>query len=179
MKTGEKIKLKMKEKGVKSNAALYHEIKDLFGPEAITASTLYRIINNQSKHPRLKHVSQIATVLNCVTSEFYQEKSKEIKGVYKYNDLAKMVNLSDDLSIQPRQILLKMGGKTHKEQEKVNVLRWVYVYNGEMILHLLKNTGEEKIDLKTSQHYNFDASIPHYYECRARTGCLFIRVNCP
>jgi len=180
MKTGDKIKLKMKERGFKTNADFYRAMKIAFEDEVITAPTLYRIINNRTKQPRLKHVSQIATVLKCVTSEFYQEKSKEIRGVYKYNELAKMVNLNDELSTQPKQILLKLGGKTLVEQEKASISRWIFVYKGEMILHLLKNTGEEKIALSSSQHCAFDASIPHYYEGTAQTGgCRILRIDNP
>ncbi len=179
MKLSEKIQRKMKERGIGSIAQLHRAILELYENEAITRPNLYRIINGHTRHPRLKNISQIATILDCPISEFYEARSKFEPAVYPYNSLAKLVRLNDDLTIKPKKILLKMDGKTTVEQEKEGVLQWIYVYKGEIVLHLLKQTGPEKINLSNAQHHVFDPSIPHYFETRAKTGGRFIIVNEP
>ncbi len=179
MKTSEKIQQRMRERGIETIAQLHREIQNLYEGEAITRPNLYRIMNNLTKQPRLKNISQIATILHCPISEFYEGKSQESKGVYRYNDLAQLVNLNDDIPIKPKKILLKMGGKTSIIQEKDDLYTWVLVYLGEVVLHLMKQTGEEKIRLSTAQHHCFDGSIPHFYESHARRGGRLVSVTFP
>jgi len=179
MKINQKIQQRMKEMGIESIAQLHREIQNLYEGVAITRPNLYRIMNNLTKQPRLKLISQIATILECPISDFYEGKPQESRNVYHYNDLAQLVNLNYDLPIKPQKILLKMGGKTNIIQEKDNLYTWVLVYLGEVVLHLMKQTKEEKIRLSTTQHYCFDGTIPHFYESHARSGGRLVCVTFP
>lgn len=178
------IRFYMKKLGLKTVMDLHRRLKEAYeGEKIITFPTLSRILKDEIKNMKVKTASQLASVLGCLTSELYQEKTTEIPGVYtKYETytrkdgvvrkrcVTQILSINDTLAIDPKRIHLSFGGKTPTFKPEKGKDKLIFVYKGKMNLHLLQKDGEKVITLKKDQQHTFSPSIPHYYEGLTRKG---------
>ncbi|MDE2026956.1 MAG: helix-turn-helix domain-containing protein [Candidatus Omnitrophica bacterium] len=188
------IKFYMKKLGMKTVMDLHRRLKEAYeGEKVITHPTLSRILKDEIKNMRVKTASQLASVLGCLTSEIYQEKTNEIPGIYKKYEtqtrkdgfvrkrcVAQILSINDKLAIDPQRIHLSYGGRTPTIKPEKGSDKLIFVYKGKMNLHLLHKDREKVITLKNPQQYTFSPSIPHYYEGLSRRGgCHLVSMKNP
>lgn len=77
--------------------------------------------------------------------------------------------------MMPTMIKISKGGRTHSEETKIGIEKFIYVLDGKLEV----NIGKEKFDLVKGDTLYFEASAPHYFKNTGTAEARLISVVSP
>jgi len=180
MKIGKRIHQLRKEKDM--------TLEELSQKSGVALATLSRMENDKMTGTLDSH-NRICRALGASIAELYSEledESKVVDSVLKgdrtehfvHSKKAKyelLVSKTLDKNIMPIMIKLDGGGQTQKEQNKPGVEKFVYMLAGSIEATI----GNQKYALKRGDSLYFDASLPHFFTNKTKSGVEAICIISP
>lgn len=186
MKLHEKIRKIREEKDI-SREELYERLKDIFGDNAITPNSIWRI--EAGIHAaRASSLHQICVGLGISLKDILEETAPESKLVdivkknkridsYVYNQKAQSEILtSSQRGFLVQELALQPAGATRTEEDPVEVgkfEKFIYCLSGKITCII----GTERHILNKGDCLSFQSTIPHYFENNSsrKASCLIIQ----
>jgi transcriptional regulator with XRE-family HTH domain len=154
----------------------------------VALATLSRIETGKMTGTLQSHI-QIARALDLTLPQFYSEAEKfkasqkepnqeNRTNMFVHNKGASSTILTKDIfakKMLPVLIELKYGAKTHKEELKPGVEKFIYCLNGKIEVVI----GENKQILEKGTTLYFDASLAHYIKNIGNTEAVCLCVITP
>jgi transcriptional regulator with XRE-family HTH domain len=164
MKIGEKIRTMRKERGL--------TLLELSEKSGVALATLSRIENDRMTGTLESHMA-IGGALGVSLPELYAHLSSpksnpevqtasERTEVFVHDKRSVSEMLASKVlekKMMPVMIKLERGGRTHLEENKKGVEKFIYVMGGKVEAVV----GEKKYSLAKSDTLYFDSSAPHYF----------------
>jgi len=188
---GQKVVQLIENSPFKSPLNFHKEIIRRYGNDAIKQRRLYWVINYRGNR-RIKDevISQIATALKLKFYELVSGTTSEppaegpSKAFFPYgpksNDNAAILyNLYHGLPFKPQRIKISGRASTIEENEVIKgfqCFKLAVLEKGLVELVIKHKNGEtERVDLKSSEGFNFNSGEPHYFENKSKlTSKIFV-----
>ena len=180
MKIGKKMKLLRKEKKMTLN--------ELSKECGVQIATLSRMENDVMTGTLESHMN-ICKALGVSLSNFYREveydnktlslvkeKEKRQSFVHAKKSTTEMLTTKVmNKKMMPLLIRIKKGGETHKEENKVDTEKFIYILEGRVHAKI----GKEEYNLSKGDSMYFDASLPHILKNTGKNDVNILSVMTP
>lgn len=180
MKIGKKLKLFRKSKKITLN--------ELSKKSGVQIATLSRIENDVMTGTLESHMS-ICKALGVSLSDFYREleyDSKTLSLTKQKDERQSFVHAKKSTTeilttkimgkkMMPLLITIKKAGKTHKEENKIDTEKFIYVMEG----RIRAKIGKEEYSLAKGDSLYFDASLPHILHNNGKGDARVLSVLTP
>jgi quercetin dioxygenase-like cupin family protein len=161
---------------------------ELSQKSGVALATLSRMENGKMTGTLESHMS-ICSALDTALPELYKDLSSAKKKVEVQTKAARAdVFVHDKKSssemlaskvlnkkMMPIMVKISPGGKTHEEETKYGVEKFVYVLDGKVEAVI----GDEKFDLTKGDTLYFESSLAHYFKNTGAGESRLICVTCP
>ena len=180
MKIGKKLKSIRKSKKI--------TLDELSKISGVQIATLSRIENDVMTGTLESHMS-ICKALGISLSDFYREveydrktlsliKQKDERQSFVHAKKSTTEMLTTKImgkKMMPLLVTIKKGGETHKEEDKVDSEKFIYVLEGRVCAKI----GKEEYNLLKGDSLYFDASLRHIFYNSGKSDARILSVLTP
>ncbi|MBI5123900.1 MAG: helix-turn-helix transcriptional regulator [Candidatus Omnitrophica bacterium] len=167
-----------------------HEVTlvELADKSGVALATLSRMENGKMTGTLESHM-KICEALDITLPELYKnlypskkavdiQKQKSRADVFIHDKKSSEEMLASKVlnkKMMPVLIKIAKGGRTHKEETKSGIEKFIYILDGK----IEANIGEEKYNLGRNDSLYFESNIPHYIKNIGASDARVISVVCP